>query len=778
MSEHLLLPEPRRVPSRRAGGGGGATPARQQTSHGETLGRQLATVQGPRRLDRGVDPKMVFKINAASRPTDPTFEGRGLQVLSESVDYTYFVLADDQGSTFADAIARYGESGDLRSFFNLIDGIEPYSADDRRGYGVRELRDFSGLRILDVSVWPAGTAQEAQARVAILEDVLSLSGGQVLLRSVSARRTYLRVQVNRAGLDDLLDTSVVETIRTPPVPFLDFQDWRTLAVEDLQLELSPSATVGVLDDAPEGGHPLLAGLVLSEEDLAPSSYLWQPRGSHGTQVLGQVLYPDLHEQLRELAPLRSVGAVRVVRILEPDPQAGNGSTRFAGFALPHEVVERAIRHLHDEHGVKVFNLSVGYADPYDDLHLGPLTEILDDLIRELDIVVVVPTGNAGIDLNAQTPSGHHVVDDKPNYFFTPQHRLAEPGPSALAITVGSVALSGAPAELPGRIGWRAVSETGEASAFTRTGPGLGTASSRRNKPELAHHGGNVVVNDTGHRVMNDLGASIVTTTNTSAGRLFGVVNGTSFAVPAVARLAADLAYAYPDASANLIRALLVLSAEHTTPAAAIPDQTQRAALYGYGVPRRDRAVSSTDNRAVMTYEGSMATDTVQIHPLPIPELFRRGSGAQRTITVAAAFDPPVRRRRREYLAASLKVDIYRNIDLAELVEILRKQDPNDPNNPVRDRKRRLPLLPGSNSFTNSTVQVRQWTATNSFVNDDETFHLVLTHTAQTWARDDPAYSSQPYAVAVCLEDQALVQASLYQLLTQQVQVPARLRVRT
>lgn len=778
MAEHLLLPEPRPVPSRRAGGGGGATPARQQASHGEALGRQLATVQGPRRLDRGVDPKMVFKINARSRPTDPTFEARGLQVLSESVAYTYFVLADDQGSTFADAIARYRESGDLRSFFNLIDGIEPYGADDRSGHGIQELGDFSGLRTVDVSIWPAGTAQEAQARVAILADVLSLSGGQVLLRSVSARRTYLRVQVDRSGLDDVLETSVVETVRTPPVPFLDFQDWRTLAVEDLQLELSPSAVVGVLDDAPESGHPLLAGLVLSEEDLAPSTYLWQQRGSHGTQVLGQVLYPDLHEQLRDLAPLRSVGAVRVVRILEPDPQASEGATRFPGFALPHQIVEQAIRHLHDEHDVKVFNLSIGYAEPYDGLHLGPLTEVIDDLIRELDIVVVVPTGNVAVDLNAMTPSGHNVVDDKPNYFFTPEHRLAEPGPSALAVTVGSVALSGAPAEIPGRIGWQAVSQTGEASAFTRTGPGLGTTSIRRNKPDLAHHGGNVVINDTGHRVMNDLGASIVTTTNTSNGRIFGVVNGTSFAAPAVARVAADLAFAYPDASANLIRALLVLSAEQTAPAAAVPDPVLRANLYGYGVPRRDLALSSTDNRVVMTYEGSMASDTVQIHPLPIPELFRRGSGAQRTITVAAAFDPPVRRQRREYLAASLKVDIYRNIDLADLVEILRKQDPNDPNDSVRDRRRRLPLLPGSNSFTNSAVQVRQWTATNSFVNDDETFHLVLTHTAQTWARDNSGYISQPYAVAVCLEDQALVQASLYQLLTQQVQVPARLRVRT
>lgn len=179
----------------------------------------------------------------------------------------------------------------------------------------------------------------------------------------------------------------------------------------------------------------------------------------------------------------------------------------------------------------------------------------------------------------------------------------------------------------------------------------------------------------------------------------------------------------------------------------------------------------------MTYDGVMATDTVQIHPLPMPELFRRGSGTQRTLTVAAAFDPPVRRQRREYLASWLKVDVYRDIDPDELAEILQKQDPDDPNDLINDR-RRLTLTPGSSSFTNSTVQVRRWTPTKSFVDDNETFYLVLTHTAQTWARGDTGYTTQRYAVAACLEDQNLLQASLYQALTQHVQVPARVRIRT
>ncbi len=124
----------------------------------------------------------------------------------------------------------------------------------------------------------------------------------------------------------------------------------------------------------------------------------------------------------------------------------------------------------------------------------------------------------------------------------------------------------------------------------------------------------------------------------------------------------------------------------------------------------------------------------------------------------------------------MKVDIYRDIDPDELAEILIRQDPDDSSDMVTDR-RRLTLDPGSNSFTNSTLQLRRWRARNSFVNDDETFYVVVTHKAQTWARNEPSYEDQSYALAVTLEDQSLVEADLHQLLTQQVRLPARLRVR-
>jgi hypothetical protein len=721
---------------------------------------------------------MVFKITAGARPEDSSFEGRGLQILGESVDYTYFVLSSDQGTSLDSAIQRYVRTGELRSFFDQIDDIEPYGPEDRTGPGIHEIAaNFAGTTVIDVIIWPSGAHGEAVRRSTIIESIVTQNGGQVLLRSVSARRSYLRVEVTGAGLSDVLDTSVVEMVRTPPVPFLDFRDWRNIDISSVIRTDRASEVVGVLDDSPASSHPLLTGLVASDESLSPPTYQWQRRGTHGTEVVGRLLFPSLHEELRDGLPLTAVGSVRVVRVLEPDPSRPDHPPRFATYAAPHDLVEAAIRHLHGTHRVRIFNLSIGYSEPFSDLHLGPLTETIDDLVRELNIVVVVPTGNAAADRAALTPSGHHIIADKPEFFFSPEHRLAEPGPAALAITVGALALSGAPAEVPGRFGWRAAAEAQEVSPFSRSGPGLGTNSRRANKPDVTHFGGNVVVNDTGNTVPNEPGASLVSTSTRSAdGQMFAAVNGTSYAAPAVARVAADIAYAYPDASANMIRALVATGASQTPPAARITELHRRNRIYGLGLPDADRAISSDGHRVTMTYDGAMPVDTVQIHPMPVPEQFRRGSRRDRVISVALAFDPPVRRQRREYLAGTIKFEVYRDIGADELAEILQRQDPDDRAELISDR-RKLEFQPGVNTFTHGTLHLRTWVGRNSFVNDDETFLIAVTHKAQTWARNDSAYESQAYALAATLEDRDLATADLHEILRQQLRVPNRVRLR-
>ncbi len=426
-----------------------------------------------------------------------------------------------------------------------LEGIEPYGPEDRRGPGLESLPQHEPI-LVDIIIWAASDRAEAQSRAAVVDEVLSRSGSSVELRSLDVRRNLIRARVSPAGLLDLLETSMVELVRTPPVPFLDFRDWRALSADDLTGHQIPSAVVGVLDDAPASGHPLLHGLIKSIDLMGPAGYPWQAPGHHGTEVVGRLLLPHLHEELRGGQGISAHGTVRVARILEPDPSRPDNPPRFITTDFPHDLVAQGIRHLHSTYGIRVFNLSVGYAEPYSDAHLGPLTEVLDELVRELNIVVVVPTGNsAPHQLNATTASGHHVAEDYPSYLDAPEHRLAEPAPAALAVTVGSLALSGAAAELPHRLGWQAVADVDQVSPFSRTGPGTGTSRKRHNKPEVVHYGGNIVVNDLSQVVPNDLGASMISTAlDVTAGKLFAACNGTSYAAPAVARVAADIAHTY------------------------------------------------------------------------------------------------------------------------------------------------------------------------------------------------------------------------------------------
>ena len=179
MPEHLLLPTPRPLQSRRSSPAGGGSPQRQRGEHGRHLRQQLEAARAPRQLNAGVDPDLVFKITAGARPEDSAFEGRGLQILGETVDYTYFVLSSDQGASLESAIQRYVRSGELRSFFNQIDDIEPYGPEDRTGPGIDELApDFTGTAIVDIIMWPSGAHNEALRRSTIGEEIVGHNNGQ------------------------------------------------------------------------------------------------------------------------------------------------------------------------------------------------------------------------------------------------------------------------------------------------------------------------------------------------------------------------------------------------------------------------------------------------------------------------------------------------------------------------------------------------------------------------------------------------------------------------
>ena len=271
MVSHLLLPPPLGLPSRRVPPGFGQTPQRNPRRHGQELKDQLSSFR-PQSTSRasldGVDARFVFKIRSdAGFSDDHTLELRQLQVLGNDDHATYFVLAEDGGRVFAETLDRYsqgqdfdGGAGELSSLYNKIDSIELYGVSDRTGPGIAELPS-DGDALIDVTLWPSDDFEGAQERMTLLELAVQSLEGEIVARSVLPRFSVARCRVGVNNVDSLLELYVIETARTPPIPFLDPSDWREVDAEVLAMQWAESSPVGVLDDLPTINHPVFDGHV-------------------------------------------------------------------------------------------------------------------------------------------------------------------------------------------------------------------------------------------------------------------------------------------------------------------------------------------------------------------------------------------------------------------------------------------------------------------------------------------------------------------------------------
>jgi hypothetical protein len=407
-----------------------------------------------------------------------------------------------------------------------------------------------------------------------------------------------------------------------------------------------------------------------------------------------------------------------------------------------------------------------------------LTETLDRLVRELDLVVVVAAGNRSWPDGGGTESGVHILDGYPTYAFDEEARLAEPAPAANVVAVGSLGFSEAPVTAHGAShpDEHVIAGVKRLSPFSRTGPGVRA----KIKPDLVDLGGDFVWNGLGVDRRN-MGTSVVSLNQDFGSRLFCHGSGTSFAAPRVANLAARIVDRYPDTSANLVRAILGLAAAHPAQCDQLFDEPASWSALGVGLAAPDLALECGGSRVVMVFDGTIACDSAIVHPIPVPETFARGK-SERSISVALAFDPPVRRQRREYIAGHIDVDLFRSTELDDLVKIVGQQDKSAPI-PLPTGRTRVGdrLLPKSQVVLGSTLQVRRWPANHAASlnpDDGDTYYLVLTHRSESWAGNlAEEYPTQRYGLAVELWDRGRAQLDLYNLVQQQVVVRARARVR-
>ncbi len=466
------------------------------------------------------------------------------------------------------------------------------------------------------------------AREAVARFVQS-NGGNVLDTMRSARFEALRVRLGGQSLELLLDyRDDVALVDLPPKAYVSVPAIMNFSIDDVPAAKPPgefAPPVCIIDSGIIEGHPLLTETIVSARSKAYPETLGSPipaagthAARHGTGVAGVVLYGDLARCVtsKTFEPVASLVNARIL----------DDNNELAPERMPYvrDIVERL------DGTCRIFNLSFGLESA--GAALSPYAADLDTLARERDAIFVVAAGNELPENKYPRPSQ---LPDHPKYLMEDGRSVRQPAEALNVLTVGSISTDNDPHPADPAI--RGAAGKRSPSPFTRAG-------ALRNvvKPELVEEGGDLPIDTRLDRwAPPNPGLRIPTTGPefATAGRLFTYTDGTSIAAPKVTHLAARVLGAMPDASANLVRALLVNSAGFPD---GVQDYSKEHAmkLCGFGVPALDRALYCTDQRATLYYAGEIAIDAVLLFDIPVPTELTESKGRKR-ITVTVAYDPPV-----------------------------------------------------------------------------------------------------------------------------------------
>ncbi len=673
---------------------------------------------------------------------------------------------------------------------SAIDAIEAIRPEDK--IGVRLSSQPLGedeVDLLDVSLWHSGNADECRRWIDGIRGMADQTQRRVTDSWVGNDVGLLRIEVSQDLLANILELDFVRSVERRAQPFFDYTTVLSQRVAEITIAPIPVPLVDltgiiVVDSGVMQGHPLLGPVIGDAQSFVSgddrSEDIDDISGGHGTAVAGIAAYGDIGAGIQSgrFVPSAAVFSGRVLTsAFEYDPQQ----------LLERQLDDVVTYFMQNYPNVRIVNISIGNLNEvFDGGRQSLLAAAIDELayrFRDRDILFTVAAGNYNY------PTGEDAINDYPAYLHRDEARLIEPATSAIALTVGSVAYGpGTDPQALRRTGVeRLVAQTrGWPSPFTRVGPGVNEAI----KPDVVDFGGDGRF-ERGHPVGRfPQHAGVPTTSKSFAppeGSLFRTVAGTSFSAPQVANLAARLYRDFPDATSNLIRALIAASARlpderppGLTGAEHEPDVRR---VYGYGIPDYDRASFSSDHEVLLVAEEEIELDSFQLFALPgLPEDFLKIQG-DREIAVTLAFDPPTRQTRAaSYLGVRMYADLFRNVPAADLLNCLKAMTPEERaalgNNGVSltsmPSRQRVKLEPGVNVRRSGTLQrgiARVRSANWKYDGSD----LILAVVCQRmWAPVEVERQRFAVVVSVSHSDPSV---SLYAHIRQRAQVWQQARIR-
>lgn len=665
-----LEPFPRQP---RFGGGARGASAPDARSHARDLAKQLESVRDRhvrRETVLGITPELVMVIEVSGEAADiaEVVEKADLRVLGLAEHHALVAFSSDPDLTgLRERLDLYGEaltkSGSPR-YWSLLDPIicvrplEPEDIiDDDLLDRVSAAQANDVLRV-DIECWCTDEIADTERRHRETKQALEIAGGKVLDSSCrpSVGFSLIRADIPAGRLLDVAATDRVSRMSLLPRPVLVHSELRMWSVDELPIVLEPpagAATVAVIDSGIRTGHPLLSRAVVESLSAVPGLADGSDEHGHGSMVASLALYGSLEQKLAAKEPLRPAGRVLGIRVLNED-------NNFPDAELWQTHLERAVI-LAINAGARVINLSLGDADhPYRPPAPAVLGAVLDNLVRESNVVLVVSAGN----VMAQEHDGRQYAA---RLLRDPGARIAPPAMSSLALTVGALVPDEWQGAQPAResVDDEYLGRPGDPSPISRTGPGVEFAI----KPELTAPGGTYIHDRARNQVRkHSSNGKVVGVEGASPERLLDLDLGTSFAAPLVSHAVLKVFGRYPWLSANAARALVLASArevptviEHQKPNGAKKIQLN---LSGFGRVDAERAEFSDEYRVVLLAEEAMAPDQVHFYDVPVPDSFYVPGRKQ--LAVALAFDPQTRGSRLKYMASRMSVFAYRGCSVDDV----------------------------------------------------------------------------------------------------------------